>query len=577
MAFFAVNPQAQAQGIQVTIDRPEATIRDQLLLSVTVTGSQSAVPELPELPDFQLHSQGQASQIQMGAGRRTVSVTYTYVLVPRRTGTFTIGPATVAIDGRTFKSQPFRVRIVDAEATPRQAEEAFVTARVSNSDPYVGEQVIYTWRFLRRVQVADAQLVAMDFDGFLVENLGEDNKVREYYSHRGGQRYLVSEIKKALFPQEEGVLTIPPSVLECQVVVESRRRRGSLIDEFFGRRTAEARTLRSRAIEVTVRPLPAAPGGFSGLVGDFKLSSTISKRQLRVGESATWKLTVSGTGNAQMIGEPKLPDLSQFKIYDDKPASSIARAGSELRGSRAYPKALVPLAAGSLTVPAVTLTYFDPAAGSYRKSSTAPIPLEVLPAEGKEELRLTESVAPSTGKVAVRILADDILPLYKGLDAVATAPFGHRAGGRWLGAVLLPPFLYLGLLWGERRRRHFAANVGVRRRKAALKQARKALGEVGEAAARGEHRPAAERASRLLREYVGDKVDLEGSAFTPAEAEAQLQRAGVDGELAGEVRELLEKLEGAQYGGLPAAEAEHLVTDLGPLLKRLERQIRTGR
>ena len=70
-------------------------------------------------------------------------------------------------------------------------------------------------------------------------------------------------------------------------------------------------------------------------------------------------------------------------------------------------------------MPPVTLTYFDPEAGSYRQASTAAIALEVAPAEGKEELRLTESVAPSTGKVAVRILADDILPLYKGLDAVA--------------------------------------------------------------------------------------------------------------------------------------------------------------
>ena len=125
----------------MTIDRPEATIRDQLLLTVTVDGSRSAVPELPDLPDFQVYSRGQSSQIQMGGGRTNVTVSHSFLLVPRRTGTFTIGPATVEIDGRTYRSQPFRVKILEATAEPREAQEAYVTARVSNPNPYVGEQV----------------------------------------------------------------------------------------------------------------------------------------------------------------------------------------------------------------------------------------------------------------------------------------------------------------------------------------------------------------------------------------------------------------------------------------------------
>ncbi len=560
MALFAFAAQAQGQGIEVTLDRNEATTRDQLLLTVSVDGSQRAVPELPELPDFLVRYRGQAQQFVMGGGRNVISSIHSWVLVPRRTGTFTIDPVTVTFGGRTYRSQPLRVRIVEY----RELEEVLVTATVSNPSPYVGEQVLYTWRFLRRVQVAEIQLVAMDFEGFLVEDLGKGDKLRRYDTTRSGQQYRVIEIKKALFPQEEGLLTIPPSRIECQVLVEDRERR---------RRIWQPRAVDSPAIEVNVRPLPAAPGGFSGLVGDFKLGSSLNKRQLRVGESATWKLSVSGTGNAQMIGEPKLPDLSQFKIYDDKPTRSVDRTGTRVRGARSWAKALVPLVAGELTVPAVTLTYFDPQAGSYRKSSTAAVTLEVLPAEGKEELRLTESVAPSTGKVAVRILADDILPLYKGLDAVAAPPFGHRPDGRWLGAVLLPPFLYLALLWNQRRRRHFEANVGLRRQRGALKRAKKALGGVDEASAKGEHRQAAECASRLLRHYVGDKVDLEGSAFTPAEVGAQLRRAGVDEELASETRKLLEKLEAAQFGGVGAVEAERLVAGVGPLLKRLDRQI----
>ena len=565
---------AGAQGIQVTIDRTEATTQDQLALRVTVQGSQNAQPQLPDLSAFQVISRGQQSQFNMVNGRTTISVTYNYVLVPQRIGNFTIGAARVELAGRTYESRPFSVRIVKASATPRQESNAlFITGRVSNKSPYIGEQVIYTWQFYRRVQVQDAQLLTpFEFEGFLVEDLGE---VREYTTTRGGQEFLVSEIKKALFPQEQGTLTLPGTRLQCQVLVRSnRRRRGSIFDDFFGRTRGEARVLNSPAIEVEVRPLPAAPTGYSGLVGDFKIAGKISKRELRVGESATWKLTVSGTGNAQMIGEPKLPDLNSFKTYDEKPTSSIERSGGQLRGSRSYAKALVPLESGELTVPAVRLTYFDPKAGSYRTAQTSPVALSVRPGEGKEELHLTESVAPNTGKVAVRILADDILPIYKELDAVRAVPFGHRIDGAWLTGLLAPPFAFFGLLFVDRRRRHLETNIDSVRRRSALKKALKGLDDVEKTAAGGRHREAAILASRRLREYVGDKVALEGSAFTPAEAGEQLSRAGVAESVVLETRECLEKLEAAQYAGDQAAVGEGLVTELRALLKRLEGQIR---
>lgn len=567
----ALSNAALGQGIQATIDRAEATIQDRLVLSITIEGSQSAQPRLPDLSPFQVYSGGQQSQFNMAGGRTTLSVTHNYVLIPKQTGTFNIGAASVELDGKVYSSRPFTVRIVEASAAPQQSKDIFVTARVSNDKPYVGEQVMYTWRFFRRVQVQDAQLLTpFEFEGFLVEDLGE---VKEYKTVRGGQEFLVSEIKKALFPQEVGTLTLPGTRLQCQVLLRSRRR-GSIFDDFFSRGRGETKILSSPPVEVEVRPLPAAPSGYSGLVGDFKIAGKLSKRELKVGESATWKLTVSGTGNVQMIGEPDLPELTSFKTYDEPPTSSIQRSGSQLSGSRSYSKALVPLEAGDLTVPAVRLTYFDPEAGSYRTAQTRPVTLSIQPAEGKEELRLTESLAPTTGKVAVRILADDILPIYKDLDAVTLTPFGHRADGLWLAGLLTPPLAFFGLLFVERRRHHLASNVESVRRRSALKKALKGLDEVAKAVRDGNHREAVVLASRLLREYVGDKVALEGSAFTPTEAGEHLARCGVEESLVRETRERLESYEAAQYAGDQAVASDELAPELKSIFRRLDKQIR---
>jgi hypothetical protein len=561
--------QVMAQGIQVTVDRTEATVEDQLVMNVTVQGSQNARPQLPPMPDFDVHSRGTSSQVSIINNQYTSSLVYNYLLVPKRTGTFTIGSFQVEIDGRTYRSRPFQVKIVEATQRPGEAKDIYITAQVSKRKPYVGEQVIYTWRLFRRVQIADAQLEPQEFNGFLVENLGE---LREYRSVVGGQQYIVSEIRKALFPQEEGTLQIPASKVSCQIVTRQRSRRGGIFDDFFGRTTMQPKVIRSSPISVEVRPLPQPPADFSGLVGSFDLQTKLSKRTLKVGESTTLTLTVSGTGNAQVISEPRLPALDSFKVYDDKPGGSVDRSGDRLSGYKSFTKALVPLEAGQLQIPAITLTSFDPSKGSYVTSRSPVFTLEVSPAEGREELRLTESMTPSTGKVAVRILADDILPIQRGLDTIATVPISTRPWPLLAGALLAPPLLYLGLLVATRRQRRFEADTSLRKRHRAMRSARKILAGLKDLDDGGEL-AAAELGSRCLRTYIGDKLGVEGAALTAAEVKQHLAEVGVEQDLVGEVSRLLEQLEAAQYGAATVP-ADQLGDDLKQLLARLERQIK---
>ena len=402
---------------------------------------------------------------------------------------------------------------------------------------------------------------------------------------------MVSELRTALFPQEQGPHTLAGPRLACDVLVQSRGG-GSLLEDFFGRTRAQTKSLRTPPVTVTVRPLPAPPKGFSGLVGTFDVRARLSRGKLAVGDSATLELTVSGTGNAQMIGEPRLPDLSAFKVYDDKPSGSIHRDGAALSGEKTFRKALVPLRAGTLTVPAVELIYFDPKAGSYRTASTAPLAVEATPAAGREELRLTASLAPTTGKVAVKILADDILPIYKGLDALDPAPFATAGNATlWSSALAAPPLLYLGLLLLRRRQERHRLDAGLRRRQDALRTGLKTLRRIDAEAGDGRPAAAAELASQCLRRFVGDKLGLEGSALTAADADTALRARGVDEAVARETHDLLDRLDAARYGAPVVATggdgriggdghgggsgAVALSAMIEPLLRRLDRELRT--
>ena len=320
----------------------------------------------------------------------------------------------------------------------------------------------------------------------------------------------------------------------------------------------------------------AAPPGFSGLVGSFDLGADLSKRSLQVGESTTLSLHLSGVGNVRMMTPPSLPELSGFKIYDDKPSGSVDNSGRELRGKKTYRKALVPLTPGRPVLPPIELVYFDPKLGAYQTKRTKALVLDVTPAEGREELMLTESLAPTTGKVAVRILADDILPIHRDLDALDR----HRISGwgtiGWGGSALAPPLGFLALFLVRRRQTRFLLDSGLKRRQQALRSGVQRVRQIQhDKVAKYDRETLARDSSQCLRHYVGDKLGAEGSALTPGEVESLLRDRDVDEGTVRRTRELLERLEAAQYGAGLYQELEHqqLSRTLNNLLRDLDKQI----
>jgi hypothetical protein len=343
------------------------------------------------------------------------------------------------------------------------------------------------------------------------------------------------------------------------------------MDDFFGSGSTDTKVLRDDANDVELRPPPPPPKGFSGLVGSFDIEASMSKRHLEVGESATLRLTVSGTGNVQMINEPELAELPSFKVYGDQPERSINRSGRSLTGSRSFSKALVPLEPGEWILPSVEIVYFDPVDASFQTDRTEEIALTVIPGEGAEDLHLTESIAPSTGKVAVRILADDILPIYGELDAVSNPSSPRRSTLLFLLASVLPLGLYLTGRAVQRHRWRLQHDVAFQRHRTAYRRARKQLRKLPES----ESDPVrlGQSISLCLREYIGDKLDQEGAALTPGELHERLEAHGVSEALAAETHDLLERLEAAQFGAV-SLKSENLPERASELLARLEGELK---
>src|SRR5690606_15615631 len=61
-------------------------------------------------------------------GVRSFAKTYSYFLAPKRQGTFTIGQATIEIDGQTYKTVPVKVEITGAVQRPNDPNNSVAVA-----------------------------------------------------------------------------------------------------------------------------------------------------------------------------------------------------------------------------------------------------------------------------------------------------------------------------------------------------------------------------------------------------------------------------------------------------------------
>ncbi len=575
---------AKASGgleIQAWVDKTEATLEDQIFLTVSISG-QRRVPsglELPSLPDFSIAKGGTSSRTEIVNGSIRTSVEVTYLLTPRHVGIFTIPPVRLKHKGRTYQSQPLRVKVLPAASPTAARPKAFVTQEVDAKKPFVHQQIVYTFRFFRRVQSVEAQWDPPSFQGFWVEDLGKE---RQYEKVLNGQRYAVTELKKALYPLSEGPASIEECLLTCQLVVP---RQGALrgMDSFFGsaffgsRAQTITKNLRGEPISLDIRSLPDAgrPEGFQGLVGSFVVQAEIGQDRLRLGDSTTLTVTVRGTGNLRDLVALLPEEIPGFKIYPDKPNFQAQIQGDTLHSTKVFKKALVPLKAGVLEIPPQEVPYFDPEEGAYRIARTAPIALTVEEDGEKEHLHLVTASDLAGSKSSIKILGKDILPIHTGLaGARSQIPSGTSLYAT-LAGLLLPPCIFLVCYGKKRRQERLEADQHIVRRKGARKKANRLLKEAGRRIRRPEDKEYFGQLARALKGLVGDKLDRNTLACTPAEIERCLLEKGLPQADAREAREFLEELEYDLYVSqrLEADERAALHKRARRLLSRLDKHL----
>ena len=424
--------------------------------------------------------------------------------------------------------------------------------------------------------MANARLLEdLTFEGFYSEQLGKE---REYSLVRNGKKYAVTEFKQALFPTSPGKITIPAIRLQADVIYQSRRGGDPFFDNsFFSRSQTKAKILNAPEIDLAVRSLPKNSDQkiFSNLVGDFSVSTALEKSTLEVGDSTTLTITVRGQGNIWDVVEPEFPAIPHAKIYSDKPVETKQIDEGRIGGNVVFKKALVPLQAGTLSIPSLKIGYFDPEKGRYKYGTTKSYTLTVKPSTEKEHLAMVEASSSTPMKRQVKMVNEDIFPLHISLTALEHKE--REAPPLLYGVLFALPMVWYGIGWGIKRRMdRLSNNSGLLRSQRALGTFKKELKAVYAHLKDDDPTEFYRLSDRVFKDFFGDKFNVIGSALTADETAEKLSQRSVDRNIVNQVHDLLKEFEKAQFA---SAEREmksrtEIVKNMKTLAKWLEKNFR---
>ncbi|HSO19737.1 MAG TPA: BatD family protein [Desulfosarcina sp.] len=545
-AIIALTSAVSAHGatVRAVVDRNQAMVGESISLQVTIEGGDGEA-DLSGLTAFKTVSRGSTSSYQMVNGRTSRQLVHNYALIPLKAGTLTIPAIPVTIDGKVHYTIPIGVNVSEEPPAESGQRDVYVTADVSTDSPWIGQQVVYTFRLFNAVQVAEAKFQAPEFDGFHAEEI-EDRK--SYRTVVNGREFIVTEVTFILVPVKTGPLTIEPAVLQAGLVQRSRRPRPfSGMDAFFGRTEMTSRVLQTEPLTVTVRDLPKRPPGipFSGLVGRFDIRASLDKTDLQVGDATTLAVTISGSGNVLDAAAPAVPVPADFKTYADHPEEQVQKNPGGIAGSKTFRTALVPVTPGRYRIDPVKLTYFDVEHGDYRTLTSTAFDVLVRPsataAADIDVFRAAPGQGPSLKK-RVEFTGRDILPLKEELDALESS---RRLSPLWFGGLFGLPilgFVVVRIAMYATRRDDSPGRIMAGRARQALKTA---------AAAGPSDSDFLSALYRALVSAILARQDALGTSLTWSEARSRLLEIGWEKDAAEAAARLLEEIESVNYSGQP--------------------------
>ena len=520
-----------------------------------------------------------------GKTSHTSSVTYTYVLLARKTGTFVIPAAHATVAGSNAASQALKITVtanpnpnagqggrpqqqqrsparVNRAGTRITGNDLFIKVSANKSHVHEQEPILLTYKVYTQVELTQLQGKMPDLNGFHTQEIPLPQQKRFHVENVNGRPYnCVTWSQYVMFPQMSGKLEIPSITFKGIVVQEDPN--VDPFEAFFngGSGYVEVnKEIKAPSVSIQVDPLPQKPANFSGGVGVFSVEASLDKNQVGAGDPVNLHFVVKGVGNMKLIKEPVLDLPKVFEKYDAKVTDKTSLTSEGVSGSMLYDILLVPRTEGEYTIPAISFVYFDTRSSSYKTLTTEPLTLKVT--KGKGGGSATDYSQQSDKDIHNFMIggneAEDPQNTFFGSTAYLA-----------LNGIVLAIFIVLLIIF--RRRAMELADITAYRGKKANKVATKRLKKAAKLLKAGKTNEFYDEVLRALWGYVGDKLAIPVEQLTRENISEKLATRKVSDETIGKFIEALDECEFARYApGDPAVAMEHTYDKASEAIENIE-------
>ena len=511
-------------------------------------------------------------QMVNGHTSSTSSVTYTYILVANKNGTFTIPAAHVNADGKNIESNEIQIRVT-GQSQPssgggssqsgysqrRQPQspadelrpagstisggDLFIKVSASKRRVIEQEPILLTYKVYTLVGLTDLSGKMPDLKNFYTREVPLPNQKSFSVEMLNGRPYkTVTWSQYVMFPQQSGKLEIP-SITFNGIVVQQNRNIDPF-EAFFngGSGYIEVKKqIKAPGITIDVDPLPARPANFSGGVGRFNISAQIDQTEVKANDPVKLRVIVSGLGNMKLLKQPDVKFPKDFDKYDAKVTDKSKLTTNGLEGSIVYDFLAVPRHAGKFEIPPIEYVYYDINERQYKTLTTEGFTLNVAKGSG------SGNVSAYTAQEDVQLLNSDIHYIHTGNTRQ------HAAGELFFGSaeywVILSSFLavFVALLIIFRHRAIENANIVKQRAGRANKVAVKRLKQASKLMKAGLSGAFYDEVMRALWGYVGDKLNMPVEQLSRENISQQLSSHQVSDEIIQQFISALDECEFARY------------------------------
>ncbi|MDR2437740.1 MAG: BatD family protein [Planctomycetaceae bacterium] len=321
------------------------------------------------------------------------------------------------------------------------------------------------------------------------------------------------------------------------------------------------------SVDVVDVPQENRPESYIGAFGTFDWSVDLQPRQAKVGEPMTLTLCLSGQGATTHV---KPPDLSQnqgitanFKVYP--PTEEVNEK------SCTFTYTVRPTQEGSLVFPSLSAAFFDVEKEEFVTLQSNPITAEIT------ETKSSHSVSVFSN--SQRFFSGTLERSEKGLFANMTDPYEAVQQSvnfvRWVFIMILLFSVYGVFVLGVFVWRTCHSNPKLRRRRNACKRAKQRLAEILTTRQKSNNQTASfgNELQNIFFGYVADLTDGVEQGMTTKDACIKLLELGATEQTVKEIRNVLETLDAARYGGFDLKTLDELTEETNFLLNRIPKEL----